>query len=190
MKQKLKQALARRKKLHIIDADRILAAILLPIFCRDGEPYILFTQRTNLVKEHKGQISFPGGAYEQYDDSLLSTALRETSEEIGLAAEKVEVLGELDDIPTVGSDFIISPFVGVIPYPYPFKLDPREVESIIEVPLSVLLNRDYMLQGVVAVNSKVAPACSYHYNGKVIWGATARILGQFLGIYTRLKPSL
>ncbi len=189
MKEKLKQALAQRQKYHIVDASRVLAAVLIPIFYKQGEYYILFTQRTEIVNEHKGQISFPGGAYEEQDGTLVNTALRECAEEIGLAAEAVELLGELDDMPTITTDYIISPFVAAVPWPYPLKIDPIEVGEIIEVPISALLNKDCLREETSILNGQVIPSYFYHHQGEVIWGATARILNQFLDIYTQAKLS-
>ena len=96
MQQRLKQALSHRQKRRIVDPKRILSAVLLPLYYKQGEYYVLFTERTETVKYHKGQISFPGGGYEKDDKTLLDTALRECTEEIGLAADEVEVLGELE----------------------------------------------------------------------------------------------
>ncbi|PON17011.1 hypothetical protein C2W62_15515 [Candidatus Entotheonella serta] len=87
---------------------------------------------------HRGQISFPGGRHEPADHSLLDTALRESDEEIGLNPTHVTVLGQLDDLLTTGSNYLIRPYVGLIPYPYPFKLDKRETDYLIEVPLYFL----------------------------------------------------
>ena len=186
MEQRLKQALSQRKKQHIIDTSRVLSAVLLPIYCKRGEYYILFTKRTEKVKDHKGQISFPGGAYEEQDGTLLNTALRECTEEIGLAAEVVELLGELDDFLTTNSGYIMSPFVGVMPWPYPLKVDPAEVEEIIEVPISALLDNDCLRQETEIVDGQTVTSYFYHYQGRVIWGATAKILNQFLDIFTRV----
>ncbi len=183
VKQRLKQALTQRRKNHIIDASRIISAVLLPIFLKQGEYHILFTKRTERVRDHKGQISFPGGAYEEGDGDLINTALRECTEEIGLAAETVEVLGELDDMYTLGTNYVISPFVAVISWPYLLKVDPTEVEKIIEVPISALLNRDCLSQETDTLNGKPITTYFYHYQGEVIWGATARILNQFLDIW-------
>jgi len=138
------------------------------------------------VKDHKGQISFPGGAYEKRDGTLTSTALRECSEEIGLASEAVELLGELDDTITTTSPYIISPFVAEIPWPYLFKRDPIEVEEIIEAPLADLLAQDCLRQESEITNGLPVLPYSYSYDGKVVWGATARILNQFLGIWASL----
>lgn len=181
MKQQLKRILSRRQKLHIFDANRTAAAVLVPIFGKHGQYYILFTKRTEKVKEHKGEISFPGGAYEEKDGSMINTALREAAEEIGLMADHVEILGELDDtITTTG--YLISPFVAGIPWPYQFKADTDEIEEIIEVPVSTLLDRSCLREETEIRDGKPATAFFYHCYGHVIWGATARILNQLLGI--------
>ena len=104
------------------------AAVLVPIFYKDGEYNILFTQRSDQVPHHKGQISFPGGARSEVDASLLDTALRESCEEIGLKASDADVVGELDDTPTTTSSFNISPFVAFVPHPYNFALNPYEID--------------------------------------------------------------
>ncbi|MFC1989671.1 NUDIX hydrolase [Chloroflexota bacterium] len=182
MNQVLKQALSQRPKSRIVDAGRVPSAVLIPIYRKQGEYYILFTKRTEIVKDHKGQISFPGGAYENYDDTLLDTALRETTEEIGLPAEKVKLLGELDDFPTSTSNYIISPFVGAIQWPYPLKIDPIEVDEIIEIPISALLDKDCVSLETEIIDGQEATAYFYNYQGNVVWGATARILTQLLDI--------
>ena len=184
MKQRLKEALSRRQKRHINDARWVQSAVLIPIYQKEGQYHILFTQRTYNVKDHKGQISFPGGAYEKRDGILLNTALREAEEEIGLAAGDVEVLGELDDMPTITSGYIISPFVGDIPWPYHFKLDGFETDELIEVPISALLDKNCVRQEKEFFEGEEVDTYFYNYQGKIIWGATARILNQFLGIVT------
>jgi len=108
--------------------------------------------------------------------------LRECAEEIGLISGKVEVLGELDDVVTETSSYIISPFVGLIPWSYQFKVDGKETEEIIEVPISALLDENSQHEETQIINGKAVTSYSYHYQGKVIWGATARILNQFLDI--------
>ncbi|MBA7696159.1 putative Nudix hydrolase NudL [subsurface metagenome] len=138
------------------------------------------------MKEHKGQISFPGGAYEEQDGTLVDTALRECAEEIGLMADRVEILGELDDTATQTSSYIISPFVAVIPWPYPLKVDQWETEEIIEIPISALLDKSSLRQETDIVDGEVVTSYFYHYQERVIWGATARILNQFLDIFARV----
>ncbi len=186
MKQRLKQALSQREKQYIVDASRVSSAVLLPIYYKEGECYVLLTKRTETVKDHKGQISFPGGVYQEGDGSLVSTALRECAEEIGLAADKVEVLGELDDIATITSSYIISPFVALIPWPYQFKVNEEEAEEIVEVPISALLDKGCLRQETEIIDGQAVTSYFYHYQGRVIWGATARILNQFLDIFAQI----
>ena len=190
MKEILKQALIQRRKSRIVDESRVPSAVLVPIYDKRGEYYILLTQRTEKVQDHKGQVSFPGGAYEEQDVTLLNTALRECAEEIGLAAEAVEVLGELDDIATTTSSYVISPFVAIIPWPYSFKADPIEVGEIFAVPILTLLGEGCLRYETEKVYGQTATAYFYHYRGKVIWGATARILNQFLDIFTRVRGDM
>ena len=185
MEPRLKQALSRRQKQRITDAGLVPSAVLVPIYRRDGQYCVLFTQRTERVKEHKGQISFPGGARQEGDKTLLDTALRESAEEIGLAPSEVEVLGELDDTLTATSNYVISPFVGLIPWPYQFKVDGWETEEIIEVPISALMDKDSRRQETEIIGGRAITSYFYHYQGKIIWGATARILHQFLEIFTQ-----
>jgi 8-oxo-dGTP pyrophosphatase MutT (NUDIX family) len=187
IKQRLKQALTQRRKHHIVDTSRISSAVLIPIFEKYGEWHILFTKRTESLRDHKGQISFPGGAHEEQDGDFINTALRECAEEIGLSAEAVEVLGELDDMYTLGTNYVISPFVAVIPWPYLFRLDLTEVERIIEAPISALLNRDCLAEETDTLNGEPITSYFYRYRGDIIWGATARILNQFLDIWVRVE---
>ena len=189
MKQRLRQALSRRQKRHIIDASRVAAAVLMPLYYKQGQYYILFTKRTEKVKEHKGEISFPGGAYQDGDRTLVTTALRECAEEIGLMAEEVEVLGELDDTVTAVSNYIVTPFVGLIPWPHQLKVDGEEAEEIIEVPIQALLDKGCLRQETEIVNGEEVTLYFYHHDGRVIWGATARILKQFLDIFSRIMEN-
>ncbi len=185
MKQRVKQLLSQRQKQRIVSTSRVSAAVLLPVYCKQGKYYLLLTKRTHKVREHKGQISFPGGAYQEGDETLVNTALRECAEEIGLMPEEVEVLGELDDTISLTSNYIISPFVAFIPWPYHFKVDTSEVAELIEVPISVLQNKDGWHQKTEIIEGRAITTYSYHYQGKVIWGATARILSQFLDIFAQ-----
>ena len=185
MKETLRQLLAQRQKRHINDADRVPAAVLLPLYEQHGQYYIVLIKRTETVTEHKGQISFPGGTRDAGDNTLLYTALRECSEEIGLRAEDIEVLGELDDEVTTTSNYIVSPFVAMMPWPYRFVRNKEEVDEIIEVPIPALLEKGCLQPDTEVLNGKVVASYAYHYQGRVIWGATARILNRFLDILTR-----
>ena len=165
-----------------IDRDGLAhAAVLVPIYLKDGVPHVIFQVRTELVEHHKGQISFPGGAEDPGDVDLLMTALRETEEEIGLAQEDVEVWGQLDDIITI-SNFIVSSYVGRItkPAPYPFAPSGFEVAELLEVPLPHLHHPSTRNETPVPWREQVVPPPSYGFGPHVIWGATARVLRQFL----------
>lgn len=158
------------------------SAVLAPIYEKDGEYYIVLTKRTQDLMYHKGQISFPGGGYDEEDGDLAATALREAFEEIGIRAEDVEILGILDDQVTYTSKFVITPFVGAIPYPYKFKVNRREVEELIEAPVSALLNPSSYELETRDEEGKSYPWGNYRYGRHQITGITARILKQFLDL--------
>ena len=183
MKEKLKQILAQRKKRRIVDSKRVSAAVLVPIYERDGQYHILFIKRTEWVAKHKGEISFPGGTFEERDGTLLNTALRETTEEISLKPDDVEILGELDDEVSVKTNYIITPFLASISWPYEFKVDGGETEEIIEAPIQSLMDIGQSRQEVRG--SEMETVYYYNYRGRVIWGATARILNKFLDFFNQ-----
>ena len=134
-----------------------------------------------MVDSHKGQISFPGGRCEK-GETRQATAIRESWEEIGLKPEDVRILGELDDTITLFTDYIITPFVGAIPYPYQFKVCSQEVDEIITVPISKLLDKRNYSENTQIYNGEAYLVCTYKYDNHVIWGATARILKHFLDL--------
>ena len=153
------------------------AAVLIPLFKAASEYRILFTKRTEGVEAHKGQISFPGGRIEEEDGSPLETALREADEEIGLPRKDVTVLGRMDDARTLSSNYIVHPFVGLIPYPYEFKTSVREVKELLDVPFQVFLLGDSAGENTpVVYEGATYHGLAYQYKGEVIWGATAKIM--------------
>ena len=183
----LARALSARPVKRVTDTQRTVAAVLIPLFVKGGRYHLVFIQRTDKVRDHKSQISFPGGAREAIDHTLTDTALREAEEEIGLKRTDVRVLGQLDDMATAGTHYVISPFVGMFPFPYNFKVDRYETEEIMQVPLLHLLDKSCMREGTALVDGRAIDSYFYHCdNNKVIWGATARILRQFLGIVENL----
>jgi 8-oxo-dGTP pyrophosphatase MutT (NUDIX family) len=166
----------------------IHASVLIPLFSENGQCNVLFTKRTDRVEHHKGQISFPGGAVDKEDSSIEETALREAYEEIGLLKEDVEILGRIDDTFTVVSDFIVHPFVGRIPYPYDFQLSPHEVAGIISMPLYVFTDKTAgYIKDFVEVDGFAYHGTNYQYQGNIIWGATARIMENFVQIIEKNK---
>jgi 8-oxo-dGTP pyrophosphatase MutT (NUDIX family) len=165
------------------DPTRRQAAVLLPLYKLATDYHLVFTKRTETVRYHKGQVSFPGGSFEPGDGDLLTTALRESHEELGIRPEHVSILGRLDDLATFSTSFTISPFVGLIPYPYPFLPDPREVAIVFAAPLSALadpaVGRTYVR---ARDDGATIEDYEFHVDGHVIWGATARIIHHFLSI--------
>ena len=157
------------------------AAVLILVCKWDGEARVLFTERTDQVEHHKGQVSFPGGARDEDDDSLENTALRETYEEIGVEPNAVEILGSLDDIVTA-SNFKVSPYVGILTTSsdYSFVLNTAEVAQVVQVPLAFLMDDRNMELEVRERAGREILTPSFRYNGHHIWGATARILHQFI----------
>jgi 8-oxo-dGTP pyrophosphatase MutT (NUDIX family) len=162
--------------------DLVPAAVLLPITDHGG-PHLVFTKKSDRVPHHRGQFSFPGGIVAESDGSRVDTALREAWEEIRLPVDAVEVLGILDDTETRATPFVITPVVGLVHDPVPFEPDGREIERIIEVPLTTL--RDPAIFRTETWERDGA-AHSVHFFDvsaeDVIWGATARILRQFLDL--------
>jgi 8-oxo-dGTP pyrophosphatase MutT (NUDIX family) len=159
------------------------AAVLLPLFERDGEAHVVLTKRPDTMPSHQGEISFPGGGmHSGADASLLDAALRETEEEIRLPRTSVEVVAELDTLATVGSRFTITPFVGLVD-PLP-ELVPHagEVVKILEVPLSELLDeRTFHEEHWEPPDRAIS---FFELAGETVWGATARILAAFLAHLT------
>jgi 8-oxo-dGTP pyrophosphatase MutT (NUDIX family) len=172
VKEQIEEILRHRRKRKISGEDLKASAVLMPLFYNQGQYHVLFTERSEEVVFHKGQVCFPGGTQESCDVSLLQTALREAEEEIGLDDEDIEILGELDDITTLVTNYVISPFVAFIPYPHSLKTDGKEVKATFSVPLSFLMDEANFKQDSYA----------YEYEGHIIWGATARILRQFVGL--------
>jgi 8-oxo-dGTP pyrophosphatase MutT (NUDIX family) len=168
------------------DASRRQAAVLLALFKQDADYHLVLTKRTETLRLHKGQVSFPGGAHDPADGDLLTTALRESQEEVGIHPQDVTVIGRLDDLPTFSTSFLISSFVGLIPYPYSFRPNPLEVAAVFAVPLSVLAD-PAMTHTYTRSRDDGATIEDYefHVGGHVIWGATARIIRHFLQVIQR-----
>src|SRR5262245_35109157 len=151
------------------------AAVLIPVIAHPGQLTVLFTQRTTHLKSHSGQVSFPGGRAEPGDASAEFTALRETEEEIGLAAARVEILGRLPDYRT-RTGFRITPVVGLATPPLELKPDPREVDSVFEVPLDFLLDPNNRQRHTREFQGQTVGFYVFEHGGRTIWGATAGIL--------------
>ncbi len=151
------------------------AAVLIPVIAHADALTVLFTQRTHHLKSHSGQVSFPGGRAEPGDASAEFTALREAQEEIGLAPERVEILGRLPEYHT-RTGFRVTPVIGVSTPPLELAPDPREVACVFEVPLSFLLDPANRERRTREFQGASVGFYVFEYQGHVIWGATAGML--------------
>jgi 8-oxo-dGTP pyrophosphatase MutT (NUDIX family) len=176
-----RERLPARARRVVSEGSLIQAAVLLPILDR-GEAHIVFAKRTERVAHHRGQIAFPGGTVAPGDPSIAAAALRECEEEIGLPRTAVELLGALDDTETFATQFVITPFVGLITKPVAFQPDGREIEKVIEVPVAALLRAGTFRVEEWERDGVRRPVYFFDYEGETIWGATARILKQYLDL--------
>jgi 8-oxo-dGTP pyrophosphatase MutT (NUDIX family) len=173
--------LAARERRVVVGGPLVKAAVLVPILDR-GEPWLVFAKRTDTVGQHAGQISFPGGRVDHGDAGFLQAALREAHEEVGLPPEVVEPLGALDDQETVATQYVITPWVGLVRAPVAWRPDGLEIERVIEVPVAALLDRANFRSERWTRNGVSRDVYFYDYAGDTIWGATARILRDYLAI--------
>ena len=179
---RLRQVLERRVRRTIDAAPPLIrAGVLIPLVTRDDGVGLLFTRRTDTVLTHKGQISFPGGQREDSDVETVETALRESYEEIGLEPSRVTVLGELDDVFTAVSSFVITPVVGLVEGGINnLRPAPDEVKSLLVVPVAQLLDPDVHTTETRSVGEQQYRIHYYTIGDDIIWGATGRIVYQFL----------
>jgi len=161
------------------------AAVLVPLYVENGELHGVFTRRRDDLRRHPGEISFPGGRYDEGERDLIATALREAEEEIGLAPDAVEIVGALQPTPTIATGYAVYPFVGMIEPGRTWTLSAREVAEVIELSLSDLLAgyaRRRLLRRGVPIRTD-----TYIVGEHLIWGATARILSD---LFDRIGPLL
>ncbi len=180
----IRRALAARTPLLLPDVGR-RAAVLVLLHDLDGTAHLTLTKRSEQLALHGGQISLPGGRREAHDVDLAATALRETSEEVGVAAADVELLGRLDDVETMASGYRVSPYVGrIVGDARPSVRDRFEVARVMEIPLSALVDADALVPRDAGVRT-----LRYPLDGEDVWGATARILRDFVDVVRRALPA-
>jgi 8-oxo-dGTP pyrophosphatase MutT (NUDIX family) len=161
-------------------ADQVQAAVLVPLLVRTaaGEADLVLTKRRADLRRHAGEISFPGGRRDVEDADLLTTALREAEEEIGLLRTQVTVLGALPATSTFATNYLIHPFVGAIPQGMLWRLSPKEVDEVLELPVEALRagrTRTRLERRGISFETD-----AYVVGEHLIWGATARIIEHLL----------
>jgi 8-oxo-dGTP pyrophosphatase MutT (NUDIX family) len=174
---RIRQKVARYRPRELECAAGTRASVMLPLFEKEHDLHILLTKRTDGMKVHPGEISFPGGMYEEKDADTMKTALRECCEEIGVKSGDVEIVGRLDDMVTL-TGFVITPYVGIIPYPYAFRISRREVAYLIYLPFEHL-RAGRLVREQIEYRGKPETIDCIYFNGERIWGATCRILTTF-----------
>lgn len=185
MFERIKKSLGALERRKLPEDNLKPSAVLVPLFLKGGEMHFLMGRRTDQVVWHKRQISYPGGVRDATDGDAVSTALREAWEEVGLDPKDVAVLGLLGDIQTV-TGFLVTPVVGRIPYPYPFRLNSAEVEELLEVPWAVFSKRRGHRRETVEHGGRFFEVDFYRHEEDTIWGATARITRQLVEL---IEPS-
>ena len=158
------------------------AAVLLPLV-EGPEPSVVFTKRTDDLPRHAGEISFPGGMRDDTDRDLMATALRETEEELGLRPADVEILGALAPLETFTTGFTIVPFVGALEADPAFTANPGEIAEVLEFPVSRLLEAERPMSW--HKDGETWWGYVLELDGHTIWGATARILHEFLDLFRK-----
>ncbi len=175
----IRDALARREVVTAAPDGLMPAAVMLLLYRKDDDYCVLLNKRSMTVEHHKGEMSFPGGAKDPEDVDYEATARRETHEEMGIARDDITILGRLDDNVT-RSNFLVKVFVGTIPYPYEFRPSSIEIAEVVEIPLNVLRNpSSWRWDSRIEDGERVAVR-SYGYQEHLVYGATAKILDQFL----------
>jgi 8-oxo-dGTP pyrophosphatase MutT (NUDIX family) len=180
LKNQIRSSLAALQTRAILSGYDREAAVLMPVFEKDGEPCFLLTLRTEEVETHKGQISFPGGM-RHGSESLEVTALRETREEIGIDEEKIEILGRFHDYIS-STDYRVVPFAGYVRLPFQVVLQPAEVAEVLTVPFRIFFDPQRLRTEKMMLRGKRIDVHFYSYNSYQIWGLTARIIRDFLAV--------
>ena len=183
----LREILTRRQPANEARDGASPAAVLVPLQHHDGRWHVILNVRSETVGEHRGEVAFPGGRLEPADAGMVACALRETWEEMGIRPQDVDVLGPLDTVLT-RTNYLVWPTVGIVPHPYAFAVDEREVAALIEAPIDELLD-----PGAARHEARMMPDGTVHervayvYGEHVIFGATAQILAQLLDLVAGIE---
>jgi len=180
MLNKIRQGLAEHKPLKNLQINK-QASVLIPLLESEGELFVLLTQRSEKLRSHAGQVSFPGGKQDTQDENSLETALRETFEEIGLNKQNIEIIGTLDQILSL-HNYMVTPFVGLIPENFVSIPNDDEIEAVFKVPLTFFMNGDN--HWTEEFKTPIATVLVHHFNFQNfdIWGLTAKLILRLLEI--------
>ena len=177
----LESVLAERTPVSMNGHDVRPAAVLLLVFPRNGQYYVHVQKRSRHLKSHAGEACFPGGKPKPQDENLLATALREAHEEENINPADVTILGRLNDTPT-RTGYAMKVFVGTIPQPYVYRPNPQEVDEVVDVPLSALQDPANWREEARWQDGGLTTAHSYAYGPHIIYGATAKVVREFLDV--------
>lgn len=156
------------------------ASVLMPLLILQGQWHLLYIRRSDIVQDHKGQVAFPGGAVEALDAGPADTALRETQEEIGIQPADVQVIGQMGPMLTI-THFLVTPVVGIIPWPYMLKLQTDEVVRAFTIPLGWLADPNHFSIQQVDLRGRLTPVKIFDpFDGEKLWGITAQITVDFI----------
>ena len=173
------------------DSDTRYAGVLILLYPVEQEYYTILIRRTLYNGVHSGQISFPGGKYESQDKDLITTALRETEEEIGVPSDKIKVIGELTPLYIPVSNYCVHPVIGTLESTPTFKRDYKEVEEILSVKLENLMDPKCLItDDCIYENERYIEAPYFHYDKIKIWGATAMILSEFIELHRHINKKV
>jgi 8-oxo-dGTP pyrophosphatase MutT (NUDIX family) len=175
------------KALDYRDKNPNYAAVLSLLYPKKGKTYMALILRKTYKGVHSNQVGFPGGRLEEQDENLMQTALRETEEEVGVPAHKIEIIKPLTELYIPPSNFLVYPFLGVLDEEPNFYLQESEVEALIEVPLSVCLDEaSFCTETIDASYAKGIEVPAYNFNDNVVWGATAMIISEIRELFARI----
>lgn len=176
----LKERLAGRERRRMERPAR--AAVLVPIVDDGGPRRLILTRRTETLPTHAGHVAFPGGSMEPGDDGPVGTALREAREEIDLPSDAVEILGLLDDFPTVTDTMVVTPVVGRLVHVPPLRREPGEVARIFDIPLGELSDAARWRSQIFERDGRRWPVYFFDHEGETLWGLSAYIVLHLLDL--------
>ena len=162
------------------------SAVIVPFLLLNGTWSLIFEKKVKDSSKHAGQMAFPGGSKDKKDKNLLDTAIRETCEEVGICSEDLVILGEIKPTITLKTNFVIYPFAAIVKKPPPYQINRDEVDKLVFVPLDYLIKQHPFPYKKFVFEGKERTTMIIPFEGEVIWGASARILDNFIPLLKKL----